>query len=240
MKNQLGHVVEVFCDMERVCGCSGGRGWMRVAKIDMTRPNEDCPEGFRKVTSNGKTMCGGQSSQIISTTFPVHGFQYSRVCGKIIGYQFYKTNAFHNYIVNGGSIDSFFVDGIVLTHGSPRTHIWTFTTGHHQYHVGSSGCPCNDGSQVNNLPPYVGNEYFCDSGHGQNTNPPQQYLTHDPLWDGAGCVRGSCCTFNSPPWFCKTWPYPTTDDIELRLCINEDINNENVLFEKVELYVQGT
>ena len=148
VKSQLGHVVEVFCDMERVCGCSGGRGWMRVANIDITRPNEDCPEGFRKVTSNGKTMCGGQSSQIISTTFPLHGFQYSQVCGRIIGYQFYKTNAFHNYIVNGGSIDSFFVDGIVLTHGSPRTHIWTFTTGHHQYHVGPSGCPCNDGSQV--------------------------------------------------------------------------------------------
>ena len=55
---------------------------------------------------------------------------------------------------------------------------------------------------------------------------------------GAGCVSGTCCTFNSPPWFCKTLPHPTTDDIELRLCIDKGhTNNENVVFEKVELYI---
>ena len=55
------YAVKVFCDMERVYGCdevSGkGGGWMRVADINMTRPNENCPAGFRKVTFNGKTMC---------------------------------------------------------------------------------------------------------------------------------------------------------------------------------------
>ena len=33
---------------------------MRVADINMTRPNENCPAGFRKITASGKTMCGGQ------------------------------------------------------------------------------------------------------------------------------------------------------------------------------------
>ena len=23
-------------------------------------------------------------------------------------------------------------------------------------------------------------------------------------WDGEGCVVGTCCEFNSPPWFCTT------------------------------------
>ena len=68
--------------------------------------------------------------------------------------------------------------------------------------------------------------------------PTVSYFTDDPLWDGAGCVTGSCCTFNSPPWFCKNLSTPTTDDIELRLCLDEALSNEDVLFETVELYVQ--
>ena len=124
--------------MERVCGCDeGGGGWMRVADFDMTRPNENCPAGFRKVTASGKTMCGGQRRSCISATFSSHGLQYSRVCGKIIGYQFATTDAFQNY----GSIDTNFVDGFVLTHGSPRNHIWTFAAGLNQYRTDPSSCP---------------------------------------------------------------------------------------------------
>ena len=212
---------------------------MRVAHIDMTQPNENCPAGFRNTTENGKTMCGGEDSQCISTTFSPHGLQYSRVCGRITGYQYGSTDAFSPYISNRGSIDSAFVDGIVLTHGSPRTHIWTFASGKSQYGIKTGRCPCNSGSFTHPLPPYIGNDYFCDSGHVYDTNPPLAHiLTNDPLWDGADCVSGSCCTFNSPPWFCKTLPHPTTNDIELRLCIDEALDNENVLFEKVELYVQ--
>ena len=212
---------------------------MRVAHIDMTQPNQDCPAGFRKVTASGKTICGGQGRGCISTTFSPYGLQYSRVCGRITGYQFYTTNAFDYYIINNGaSIDTYFVDGIVLTHASPRTHIWTFASGHSQYNTGNSGCPCNSASYTFSLPPYVGNDYFCESGHPNDSIPPPNYLTNDPLWDGAGCVSGTCCTFNSPPWFCKTLLYPTTDDIELRICTNEVLSNENVLFKKVELYIQ--
>ena len=72
-----------------------------------------------------------------------------------------------------------------------------------------------------------------------NEQPPLSYFIDDPLWDGAGCVSASCCTFNSPPWFCKNLSTPTTDDIELRLCQDEVISNEeNVLFETVELYIR--
>ena len=211
---------------------------MRVAHIDITQLNQDCPTGFRKVTASGKTMCGGQGEQCISTTFPSHGVQYSRVCGRITGYQFYTTNGFGPYLNFGASIDGNFVDGIVLTHGSPRTHIWTFASGYSQYNTDPSGCPCNGASYTHSLPPYVGNDYFCESGHPHDTIPPSNYLTNDPLWDGAGCVSGTCCTFNSPPWFCKTLPHATTDDIELRICINGPLSNEDVLFELVELYIQ--
>ena len=82
----------------------------------------------------------------------------------------YHTDAFQEYIDNGGSIDTIdtdFVDGVVLTHGSPRKHIWTFAAGYNQYiQYGtlSSRCPCNDDSYSYTLLPFVGNDYFCDSG----------------------------------------------------------------------------
>ena len=212
---------------------------MRVANINMTRPNVNCPTGFRKVTASGKTMCRGQGSSCISTTFSSHGLQYSRVCGKIIGYQFGWIDAFHPYIIRRQSIDDIFVDGIVLTHGSPSTHIWTFAAGLNHYVTNEVGCPCNGGSYIGPIPPYVGNDYFCDSGYPVNGQPPLNYFTNDPLWDGAGCVSGSCCTFNSPPWFCKNLSTPTTDDIELRLCQDQVIaGEENVLFEIVDLYIR--
>ena len=243
LKSSPGYAVKVFCDMERVCGCDGRRGegrrgWMRVANINMTKPNENCPGGFRKVTAASKTMCGGQSSSCISTTFSTHGLQYSRVCGKIIGYQFGTSDAFAPYATQRGSITSVFVDGIVLTHGSPQSHIWTFAAGFHQYLNEKYGCPCNSGSYSGSIPPYVGTDYFCDSGHHYNSDPALAYLTIDPLWDGTGCVSGSCCTLNSPPWFCKNLSTPTTDDIQLRLCKDEDLSNEDIALEIVELYVQ--
>ena len=43
-----------------------------------------------------------------------------------------------------------------------------------------------------------------------------------------------CCTI---PYFLKTLPQPTTDDIEMRVCRNERRNNEDIAIETVEIYV---
>ena len=107
----------------------------------------------------------------------------SRVCGKIIGYQFGRTNGLLHYISdNTVSIDTAFVDGIVLTHGSPRAHIWTFVAGHDQISTTNEDCPCNSNSFSGTLPPYIGNDYFCDSAHTVNNQPPLSHLTNDHLW----------------------------------------------------------
>ena len=212
---------------------------MRVADIDMTRNKENCPTGFREVTSSGKRMCGGRGTSCVSTSFSSHGFEYSRVCGRIIGYQFGSPDAFGEYHTNQRSIDSYFLDGIVLTYGSPRCHIWSFAAGVNQRTSHASQCPCNSGSFPGTIPPYVQNDYFCDSGRHYATTPtPRIYYDNDPLWDGAGCVQGSCCQFNSPPWFCKDLPHPTSEDIELRLCTDQDTGNEGVFFKVVEIYIQ--
>ena len=66
-----------------------------------------------------------------------------------------------------------------------------------------------------------------------------QWYYADPLWDGSGCgPTSSCCGFNNPPRFCKQLPQPTTDEIEMRVCVDVPTSNEDVALETVEIYVQ--
>ena len=43
---------------------------------------------------------------------------------------------------------------------------------------------------------------------------------------------------NNPPWFTKNLTTPTTDGIELRLCLNNSNRYSNIALELLELYVQ--
>ena len=213
---------------------------MRVAELDMTDPTQSCPSGFRLRTSP-KRSCGRPGSGCVSTTFPVHGVQYSRVCGRVIAYQYSSPDAFALYYhYRHRTIDDLYVDGVSLTHGqNPRKHIWTFAAAVDETQHGAGVCPCTktDATYTGAVPPFIGQDYFCDTG---SRNGWQHILyPDDPLWDGAGCgSTSSCCSFNNPPWFCKQLPQPTTDDIELRLCGNQGTDDEGTPIEIIELYVQ--
>ena len=60
--------------------------------------------------------------------YSVQGVQYSRVCGKVIGYQCEAPDAFIYYTESKATIDEEYVDGVSITHGPSGscTHIWTF------------------------------------------------------------------------------------------------------------------
>ena len=233
---------QVYCDMERSCKGVGG-GWMRVASINMSDSNSVCPSGL-KTLETPQRLCAIENDGpgCSSAIFPIHGIQYSKVCGKIIGYQKETPNAFDSYTRGQTTIDSYYVDGISLTHGcNPRKHIWTFAAALHEYNSNpSSLCPCIN-TQINppppEVPPFIGEDYFCDTG----TEDRYQYIFYpdDPLWDGAGCgLNSTCCSFNSPPWFLQDISPPTNEDIEIRLCSDQDRGNEDITFEILELYVQ--
>ena len=140
--------VQVYCDMERACCGNISSGWMRVANLDMTDPTQQCPDGFKLITRTEPPLrtCGRPDgrSGYVSTTFPVHEIQYSRVCGRIVGYQYGATAAFYHGTQQGHGIDSCSIDGISLTHGqSPRQHIWSFAGAvGEQYSYLSHLCPC--------------------------------------------------------------------------------------------------
>ena len=228
----------VYCEMEQVCGSSG---WMRVAYLNMTDPSEECPRGFRLYNQNGVRACGRQASStggcLSSVQFPTYGVPYSEVCGRVTGYQYYSTDAFE--IPNVG-INSHYVDGVSLTHGSPRRHIWTFAAGLQEntlYGGGAYTCPCSPGSTQ--LPPaFVGNDYFCESGCPGHF---QQRLYPDPLWDGEGCgsLETVCCQAAGLPWFHKRLNAPTSDNIEMRICANTGAsNNEDIPVGYYDIYVK--
>ena len=102
----------------------------------------------------------------------------------------------------------------------------------------NSVCPCTN---IHNrvtipIPPYVGSDYFCDTGSESRVQ--YRFYPNDPLWDGRGCGRlNTCCSFNNPPWFMKELPSSTSDDIEMRLCADQTRGDEDINFESVELYV---
>ena len=160
LKNSYGYITPYQC--------GGTGGWRRVVYLDMTDPNTNCPSGWQ-LTSHSKRTCGRVSSGITSytcdsVTFPVSGGVYTRVCGRIKGYG--TPNAFAAY--NFGfvaTIDDAYVSGVSLTHGSPRQHIWTFAAGisEYFYHLSTSACPCDATIDIT-IPPYVGGDYFCESG----------------------------------------------------------------------------
>ena len=229
-----GSAVRVYCDMTRSCGGVTG-GWMRVADLDMTNSSHQCPRGFQQRTDAGRRMCIPMISVGCSSVNFSAAERYSRVCGKIIGYQVGVPDTFGLY--SNPTIDSY-IDGVSITHGQPRQHIWSFAAGLDE--VGSFpelNCPCtSSGTAV--PPPFVGNDYFCATGSKQRYQLGVFY-NEDPLWDGAGCgPLNTCCSFNNPPWFHKLLPQPTTDDIEMRVCKNDDPSNEDIAIETIELLVQ--
>ena len=213
---------------------------MRVADLDMTNHTHRCPQGFRTITSP-KRMCGKPGPGCVSVTFNTYEVLYHKVCGRVIGYQYYSPDAFNSYYVNRGlTIDDQYVDGVSITHGSsPRKHVWTFGAGNDESRSTQYECPCarNDTQFRGVVPPFIGQDYFCETGSRYRRQ--DQTYTHDPLWDGRGCgAISTCCSFNSPPWFCKQLPQPTTDNIELRLCGDEVLTNEDTPLEVIELYIQ--
>ena len=217
---------------------------MKVININMSNSSSSCPSGLKTLTSP-KRLCARNtdSAGCSSAYIDVHGVEYSRVCGKIIGYQQRSSDAFWAYNKNRAlTIDQAYVDGISVTHGkNPRKHIWTFATALHEITSNSprSLCPCtNIHNQVTiPIPPYVGNDYFCDTASSQRFE--YRFYPEDPLWDGHGCGQlNTCCSFNNPPWFTKQLPTSTHDNIEMRLCADQERSNEDIVFETLELYVQ--
>ena len=245
----------VYCNMEELCGSGGG--WTRLAYLDMSEGSQSCPSGFRLYQSGGVRACGRATSSggsCVSVQFPSNGISYSQVCGRVVGYQYASTDAVYPGYFTGepygsvikpthNDINSYYVDGVSITRGSPRQHVWTLMAGVKDAYLDYDGrynCPCSEGSLQNStLQSFIGNDYFCESGNPAST---WRYVLYasDPLWDGKGCgsLEGNCCNATGLPWFNKVLNTTTTDYLELRVCADEGTGNEDSPVSFYELYVK--
>ena len=224
------------CDMDSErCGT---KGWTRVAHMNISKISQPCPVGFTLIESPIRS-CGGLATRgCASVKFRTYGISYSQVCGRLRGYQVGHTDGFGPY-VNDGDPD-LVVDGILISHGETRQHIWAYATGYQKANLTLPSylqrrlCPCHP--QFNGeVPPFIGNDYYCDSGVESGPVDGQFYTT--PLWTGEGCTPPDCCSHSGMPWFCKTLPVPTTDYIEVWNCHNIERDHESTALDLIELYI---
>ena len=203
---------EVTCNMQLKCGGVEG-GWMQVVDMDMNRDNS-CPGTWHRIITP-KRLCLGYSIGCIPANFDVKGVSYEHICGQAKAYQKGDTNAFRRGL---SSIDGTYVDGISITLGSPRKHVWTYTAGYSDDLANKvSNCPCAT-TPGPNPPAFVGNHYYCKSGNVGAVDSAKYYLS-DPLWEGNGCTSGNgCCAQIGMPWFYRKLPVPVAEDFEIRVC----------------------
>ena len=226
--------IKVYCDMEST-NCGPNKGWMRVAKLDMTVAGSECPAGLDEGMYGSKKLCGNRASGCKSTTFNTSGVPYTEVCGFVAGYQYKTPDAFHG---KSASIDSTYVDGISITRGTPRKHIWSYAAGVTSGTIGGSDCPCNVGGP-DNVPTFVKDNWYCESGNPTN-QVEYKFFPDDVLWDGKKCTlkEPPCCTIPSLPYFRTDVEGISTDNIELRVCHNQGFNDEDVPLESYQFLVQ--
>ena len=222
-----------------VTECGDGM-WHPVASLDMTDPQQQCPAAWQEYNQSSVRACGRPVTNppsCVSISYPT-GRQYSKVCGRAIGYQLGDVHG----VFTNRSIGQSYVDGVSITYSRfPRRHIWTYIAAL----TGNStisrrrNCPCSD-SLGRSTPNFVNNSYYCESANPVDVldNPGFLY-SDDKLWDGQQCNNeGDCCISEMLPWFNVTLPNPVSDNIEVRICGNDQSDKSDTLVELLDIYVQ--
>ena len=220
IQNDVNNHIYNVMTIQTPCGVGD---WERVAFINMSDPLQHCPSNWAVYVSNGIRACGRPNLNVAcqGVFFPIStGQSYSKVCGRAIGYEYGGQEAFEHTNINSN-----YVYGLSITHGIPRSHIWTYAVGNTEgdHSVASWNCPCADPDHPSSdIPPsFVGDDFYCESGNPTNTWSPNRFYPNDPLWDGEDC-EGTCCSNGkTPPWFSVDLPNPTSDSIEVRICTAE-------------------
>jgi dynein heavy chain len=205
---------------------------------------QNCPENWTLSESSlPMRTCGKKTekntcdSLVIST----HGQAYQSVRGQIRAFQFGTPDAFM-VTSTGPSIDDAYVDGISITHGqSPRKHVFTLAVGVVAYYSAEgdrkmSTCP-NTGFG-HPQPVFVADKYFCSSGTSKQDIESGMLFSDTPLWTDSYGPGASCDECMCPRTFCVNLPEQTTDDLELRICTDEAVANEDIRIDMIDLWIK--
>ena len=226
-------------------GSSGqGGGWTRIANV----VEGECPQGWESIitptTEESVCRAGNEFDDddgCSSTNFSVRGHVFNKIYGYALGYQKGRTWGFSSYYSSTHNIDQQYLDGLSITLGNPRQHIWSYGAGISKtsYINKAYNCPC---SSFHNevVPNFVRDHYYCESGASNNPSR-SEYITDNVLWDGKDCAEGnSCCAQLQMPYFIRTLPFPvngTTDYVEARLCQDTSFNFGSVVIKEMQLFI---
>ena len=209
--------------------------WLQVIDFDASR--DACPGEWISVQApvvcarNEPSLAGGVRSA--SFTPPA---AYQRILGYVAGYQFGSMDGFGP---SADVVDGLYADGVSITYRdatNARQHVWTYAAGWSNVDFEEPGnhCPCDGGAPP---PDFVGESYYCASGHNDITRPSGAWYVADPLWDGA-TPAGGCDTAGDPSWFVRELPEPTESPIEVRLMSDQESACEDVGVFRLALFVQ--
>ena len=234
MSNGNRVIRKVYCDMDTAL-CGPDKGWMKVAELDMTVTGSKCPAGLDEGMYGSKKLCGNRASGCKSTTFNTFGVPYTEVCGFVAGFQYKTPDAFHG---KSARIDSTYLDGISITYGKPRKHIWSYAAGFSSGVANTNNCPCNVGNP-DTVPTFVKNNWYCESGNPTNRGL-WEFFPNDVLWDGKKCtlLEPPCCTSQYLPYFNTDVEGVTTENIEMRVCHDQGFGDEDVPIESYRFFVR--
>ena len=231
-------------NLKKLCNISSFN-WRRVAYINMTDPEAECPSGLNEVSNSttGQRACGrsvdGAGSTVAapggcsSVTFPVNT-TYSHVCGYARGYQYRSMDAFWQSPIR--TIDDAYVDGLSITHDNPRKHLWTLAVGTYELNTHlEARCPLDlDTYDIRRIPEFVGNNYYCEAGYSSVYE--DRIAWEDPLWDGQQCVSSTAQSCSRYGWFHRDIA-PSQEDIEVRWCADQERINEDFYTDLLEIWV---
>ena len=233
--DQLLESVTSNCLLRTYCGITSS-DWRRVAYINMTDPEAECPIGLNEVSNSttGQRACGRSvNGGCSSVTFPVNT-TYSHVCGYARGYQYYTMDAFWKSPIR--TINDAYVDGLSITHGNPRKHLWTLAVGNSELtsHL-EVRCPKDtDPFNFTRVPDFVGNNFYCEAGY--ETTHEKRTAWEDPLWDGQQCVSSTAQSCSGYSWFHSDIA-SSQEDIEVRWCADEIRTQEDFYTDLLEIWV---
>ena len=249
IETDSGTVQQVYCDMELECGGHKG-GWMRVAQLDTTN-GDTCPGDWIN-NANYNSLCtgtGGAGCYSVNFSIP---YSYNKICGKVRGLQQGSPDAFYPHaftlglipaylyvpVTHSNTVNGVYVDGVSITLGDPRKHIWTYVAGlSDNYTSEYANCPCARNSLLE-APVFVGDNYYCESGNSGTLDFSTLY-TEDPLWDGKQCPPGnSCCDRTGQPWFFHQLPINEKEHLEVRICQDQVEGDEAVTVEQLQLFIR--
>ena len=237
-----------YCNMtiiaiaNSISTCAGvGGGWRRIVNINISA-GDDCPGEWRKATQSGVNFCRVASNDNFtcsSANFSTNGISYQRVCGRARGYQKGPTLGFFiHQRPTPTSSDDYYASGLSITHSNnPRQHIWSFVSGSSERRRSYGNCPCASVALTTASPSFVANNYYCETAVLSSLDY-NGYFFNDTLWDGAGCIGGTCCDDTTQSWFYRQLNQTTQDDIEARICSYGPFTRRSPLIDQLELYIQ--